>query len=296
MKKLIILLLATIGTFQFTYSQITFTGNITVKTQAEVDALAENYTHITGRLDILGDGGDISDLSKFSDLQDIGRRLLIQDCPLITDLTDFSSLKAVGSLDANEELVIRRMNGLTTLNGLQALTSVGRRVGIRQNAVLTTLEGLNNLVSIGENKINIGDAACGGDAAMSNPLLTDFCALQSLVSGVGVATLEAGGSCIDNATAFNPSFTDISNGNCAATLSVNEFAEGSYKIYPNPVSDILNIESKEKFGIIKVINVLGREVLSSKENNINVSNLPSGLYFVEISVGNKSAIKKIIKY
>ena len=271
-----------------------FTGDITVATQAEVDAIPIQYTHITGRLNILA--GDISDLSKFSNLRDIGRRLLIQDSPNITDMTGFSSLEAIGSLDANEELVVRRMDGLTTLNGLQALTSVGRRVGIRQNTALTTLEGLNNLQTIGENKINIGDAACGGDTAMSNTMLTDFCALQGLVSAVGVAALEAGGSCIDNSTAFNPSFTDISNGTCSAPLSVDEFAKGSYKIYPNPVSDILNIESKEALDFIRVINVLGKEVLSSKENSIDVSKLPSGLYFVEISAGNKSATKKIIKY
>ena len=61
MKKLYILLL--LFAFQLSYSQdITFTGDITVTTQAEIDALAEQYTHITGRLDILGGGGDISDL------------------------------------------------------------------------------------------------------------------------------------------------------------------------------------------------------------------------------------------
>lgn len=271
-----------------------FTGDITVATQAEVDALQDGITHITGRLNILA--GDISDLSKFSNLKNIGRRLLIQDCPEITDLTGFSSLEAVGSLDSNEELVVRRMNGLTTLNGLQALTSVGRRVGIRQNPVLTTLEGLNNLVSLGENKITIGDDTCSGNASLGNPNLTDFCALQGLVATVGVDDLEAGGSCIDNSTAFNPSFTDISNGTCSSPLSLDTFQEGSFKIYPNPISDILNIESKESIDVIKVINVLGKDVLSSKENSMDVSHLPSGLYFVKISAGNKSATIKIIKH
>jgi hypothetical protein len=151
-------------------------------------------------------------------------------------------------------------------------------------------------VTIGENKINIGDAACGGDAAMSNPLLTDFCALQGLVGAVGVATLEAGGSCIDNATEFNPSFTDISNGTCAAPLSVEKFAVGSYRIYPNPVSNVLRITSKERLDYIKILNALGREVLSSYENEIHVSNLSSGLYFVKIVSGQKEAIEKIVKY
>lgn len=220
MKRITFLLLML--TIQVMNSQdITFTGNLTVTTQAEIDALPENYTHITGRLDILGNDGDISDLSKFSDLIDVGRRLLIQDCPLLTDLTGLSSLEAVGSLDANEELVIRRMEGLTTLNGLQSLTSVGRRVGIRQNPALTTLEGLNNLVSIGENKITIGDDDCddtdGED--LGNDGLTDYCALESLINNIGISALEAGGSCITNNEAFNPSLQDIADGNCTSVYS-----------------------------------------------------------------------------
>lgn len=218
MKKITFLLFMI--TIQVIYSQdITYTGDLTVTTQAEIDALPEKYTHITGRLDIYG--ADINDLSKFSDLRDIGRRLLIQDCPLITDLTGLSSLEAIGSLDANEELVIRRMEGLTTLNGLQSLTSVGRRVGIRQNPALTTLEGLNNLVSIGENKITIGDDDCddtdGED--LGNDALTDYCALGSLLSNIGVSALEAGGSCIVNNATFNPTLQDIADGNCTSVYS-----------------------------------------------------------------------------
>jgi hypothetical protein len=270
-----------------------FTGSLTVTTQAEVDALPIQYTHITGRLDILGGGGDISDLSKFSDLKDLGRRLLIQDCPSVTDMTGFSSLEAIGSLDANEELVIRRMDGLTTLNGLQTLTSVGRRVGIRQNPVLTTLEGLNNLQTIGENKINIGDAGCGGDTSLGNATLVDYCALQTLISTIGVSTLEAGGSCISGNAAYNPTFTNISGGTC--TLSVNTFAEESFSIYPNPVSTILTIKSFETLDSIKIINALGMEVLKTTNTELNISHLPTGLYFVKISAGNKSAIQKILK-
>lgn len=272
-----------------------FTGDLTIATQTEVDALPIKYTHITGRLNILA--GDINDLSKFSNLKDIGRRLLMQDCPLITDLTGFSSLESIGSLDANEELVIRRMEGLTTLNGLQSLTSVGRRVGIRQNTALTTLEGLNNLISIGENKITIGDDDCddtdGED--LGNDALTDYCALASLVNAIGVTNLEEGGSCISNNASFNPTLTDISSGSCSIALSSSTFTEDSFSLYPNPVMDVLNIYSFEKIDLIKIINAQGMELLKTTNTELNISHLPTGLYFVQISAGNKSAIKKMIK-
>lgn len=273
-----------------------FTGDITVATQAEVDALPIQYTQITGRLNILA--GDISDLSKFSQLREIGRRLLIQDCPLITDLTGFTSLEAIGSLDPNEEFVVRRMDGLTTLNGLQSLISVGRRVGIRQNPVLTTLEGLNNLQIIGENKITIGDDDCdetdGED--LGNDMLTDYCALQGLVNTIGVSTLEAGGSCIVNNATFNPTFQNIADGICSASLSISNINGASYSLYPNPVLNSLNIKSDIRLDAITIINALGMEVLKTQETKIDVSGLKSGLYFVKIDSGNKSSIEKFIKY
>lgn len=182
-------------------------------TQAEVDALPEGITHFPGELVIGLDASinDITDLSKFSKLRRVEGRVIIQRSPLLTDLTGFIALEFIGSTDS-DELVVRQMDGLLTLDGLQALTHVGRRIGIRENPVLTTLDGLNNIRFIGENKITIG--ACG-NSAQGNPLLTDYCALQEVVERFGVEQLEMSGSCIDSYSSFNPSFQDILDGNCA---------------------------------------------------------------------------------
>tara|TARA_B100000809_G_scaffold213624_1_gene218084 strand:+ start:50136 stop:52052 length:1917 start_codon:yes stop_codon:yes gene_type:complete len=273
-------------------ADVTFTGDLTVETQADVDALpAIKYTHITGRLNILS--GDISDLSKFSELREIGRRLLIQDSPSITDLTGLSALENIGNLDTSSEVLIRRMDGLTTLNGLQSLTSVVRRFAVRENDALTTLEGLNNLVTItGTKTLTIGGTGDG------NASLTNFCALSGVISSIGAAVLEAdANSFITNETLFNPTFAEIVAGTCeAAPLSISEFSKGSYNMYPNPVSDVLTIETNEKLDFVKVITTLGAEVLSSKENQIDLSNLSSGLYYIKIISGNKEAVEKIIKH
>lgn len=182
-------------------------------TQAEVDALPEGVTHFPGELVIGLDAStnDITDLSKFSKLRRVEGRVIIQRSPLLTDLTGFIALEFIGSTDS-DELVVRQMDGLLTLDGLQALTHVGRRIGIRENPVLTTLDGLNNIRFIGENKITIG--ACG-NSAQGNPLLTDYCALQEVVERFGVEQLEMSGSCIDSYSSFNPNFQDILDGNCA---------------------------------------------------------------------------------
>ena len=78
----------------------------------------------------------------------------------------------------------------------------------------------------------------------------------------------------------------------------NNILTDNISIYPNPVNDILNIKSKDNQKIsFVIIDINGREIISktSNDNNINVSNLKKGIYFVKITNDNSSITKKIIK-
>ncbi len=67
-------------------------------------------------------------------------------------------------------------------------------------------------------------------------------------------------------------------------------------LYPNPVNDLLNIDTKEEILSIEVYSLQGQKVLSSKQNRINVAELPAGIYLVRIEDINKNiATKKILK-
>lgn len=86
-----------------------------------------------------------------------------------------------------------------------------------------------------------------------------------------------------------------------AQLAVNEALKknSSLKIYPNPVSDILNINSDSKIKSVKIYDLSGKNVLTeivdTNKSAINVSSLTSGTYVVtaESETGLQSA--KIIK-
>ena len=69
-------------------------------------------------------------------------------------------------------------------------------------------------------------------------------------------------------------------------------------IYPNPANAFLHIESKEKINTIIITNLLGQKVLetSGKNTSIDVSQLPSNNYIIEILGDNRNFIKKIIIY
>ncbi len=77
------------------------------------------------------------------------------------------------------------------------------------------------------------------------------------------------------------------------TLENSEILRG-IKIYPNPVSDVLNIENAEGKDI-EIVNALGQVVLSIKANNqstININQLKNGVYFVKMGDEMVRFVKK----
>ncbi|MBL8003828.1 MAG: T9SS type A sorting domain-containing protein [Candidatus Kapabacteria bacterium] len=80
----------------------------------------------------------------------------------------------------------------------------------------------------------------------------------------------------NNGTAF---WTQI------AKVSVAETNQNDVEVYPNPVEKVLhlNITSNENF-TVSILSHLGTEMLSTaNQTSINVSSLPSGTYYVQIS-------------
>ncbi len=71
--------------------------------------------------------------------------------------------------------------------------------------------------------------------------------------------------------------------------------EAHFSVYPNPADDILMIQA-ENFETYRVFNNLGQNLLSgSYTNQINISDLNPGQYFVEIISGTSKKTKVFIK-
>jgi hypothetical protein len=69
------------------------------------------------------------------------------------------------------------------------------------------------------------------------------------------------------------------------------------KVYPNPVSETLYIESEEKVASVNVYNLSGQKVLSfeNPDKSISLSSLDGGIYFIEISGINNSTTVRVVK-
>ncbi|WP_339839226.1 GEVED domain-containing protein [uncultured Flavobacterium sp.] len=84
-----------------------------------------------------------------------------------------------------------------------------------------------------------------------------------------------------------------------ASLSASSFDNASFVAYPNPVKDVLNLSYSSEISSVKVINLLGQEVISRKVNNttsqIDMTSLTAGAYIVNVTVGDVVKTIKVIK-
>ncbi len=82
-------------------------------------------------------------------------------------------------------------------------------------------------------------------------------------------------------------------------LGLNQISKNSLQIYPNPVRDILNIQSDENLKQIEIYDLTGKLIqtykISEKSIQLNVEQLNKGVYVVKIITESSSVSKKIIK-
>ena len=84
-----------------------------------------------------------------------------------------------------------------------------------------------------------------------------------------------------------------------AIMSLNDLDQLTFKTYPNPANDILNISASSKLTQIEIYSILGRKVLTkdinTTEDQINISNLTKGVYIIKTYIDNAVGSFKFIK-
>ena len=82
--------------------------------------------------------------------------------------------------------------------------------------------------------------------------------------------------------------------------AINSFQETLVKLYPNPFTDILKIETDNEINFIRIIALDGRVLIEKEINNLNAelntSGLISSVYILEITLADGSVTyKQIVK-
>ena len=97
---------------------------------------------------------------------------------------------------------------------------------------------------------------------------------------------------------INPEFDSISKDNVVVLGIDKNILDDAVVLYPNPVSTMLNIKKPETIIVdhIRIYNVLGQPVyISGWTHTIDLSALPSGLFFVELQTIMGNINKSLLK-
>ena len=174
------------------------------------------------------------------------------------------------------------MNALSALEVINCTHNQIEQLNFSNNSNLTSVTCNNNSKLVGIDLSNGNNAAITFFNALNCPNL--YCVK------------------VDNAAYSSANWTNIDSGatfseNCSTLDIVDLTLDKKINIYPNPVKSNLMFKVHESITIssISIYDALGKEVLSSRNfSEVNVENLKSGLYFVNIKVDNNSVVKKLI--
>ncbi|MBM3418397.1 MAG: T9SS type A sorting domain-containing protein [Bacteroidetes bacterium] len=174
---------------------------------------------------------------------------------------------------------------------LKSLNTTDFNIGIMTPEVGQTIEIITNT-----------NAPAGAFSYTLTPISEQYYDLQVSFNATGVlpGIYHASITAIDNGTpigiATKNFIFEVIYENAAST---NELVRPSYKVYPNPTNDLINIiiSDSDKNFQIELIDLSGQLILSeSNKNELNLNHISNGVYILKISLGDQViANERIIK-
>jgi len=92
---------------------------------------------------------------------------------------------------------------------------------------------------------------------------------------------------------------DISITTTGAVLGIANNLIDGFNMYPNPVTNTLNLKAQDSIDAVSIYNMLGQEVLkstpSSTQAQMDMTMLPTGAYIVKVQVGDQIGSYNLLK-
>ena len=221
---------------------------------------------------------------------------------LVTDVIDTSTfeINTLQVVDASHEIETRIVKGnqveFIFENILLPFDDLNN-----DGFVLFKIKTVSNLV-IGDSLNN--QAAIYFD--FNPPIITN-----QVLTTIGYPDFDQDGfnsimDCDDNNPNINPDQVEILNNeiddNCNGEIdeiisSLNKFQDKDFKIFPNPVKDIIHIQTKYDIDSIEVFDFYGRliPIFNLKNNMLHTEHLPAGTYIIKIQYSEKVFFTKFFK-
>ncbi|MCX6310179.1 MAG: glycine-rich protein [Bacteroidetes bacterium] len=182
----------------------------------------------------------------------------------------------------------------TDVNGCMGTATT--TVTVNSNPVVTT-SASTFTPCLNDGVVSLTATPAGGVWTGTAVTLTTF---NPTSAGVGPHILTY--NYTDSITGCSASSLLTINVNACTGIIENTFANG-IEIFPNPNNGIFTVSVNENVGdlLIEVMDLEGRVVFTSKENNVNagfakqiiLENVSSGMYLMKLSSGNDQKLEKI---
>ncbi|ENA1805537.1 leucine-rich repeat domain-containing protein [Flavobacterium psychrophilum] len=207
-------------------------------------------------------------------------------CSGLTSVTIPNSVTTIGDES------FARCSGLTSVTIPNSVTTIGDEA-FADCSGLTSVTIPNSVTAIGEDAFYNCSRLTTVNCYITRPLVIHADVFGNITQSNCALNVPTGTQVAYQAAALWRNFSPISG----SLLSNHSFAiESALKIYPNPVSEILNIALQEGLQLEKVnfYNTLGQLIKTTNHSEINVSSFAKGNYFVEVMTNQGKATKTII--
>lgn len=217
-------------------------------------------------------------------------------------------LKNAGKIQANGNNATLNITNAFVINGTQIQVGDATKdrvfnmnINANQNLRTFTMAGTSTV------NINLGDNVSRLLFYTNNVAVWGSSTLNFTNFREGVVQFGSDNTALNNGLKLSQITHDGSGGALAldangylvyaSTLSVKDHTAFDFSIYPNPVKEVLNINTKEALEKIEVADLLGRIVLKQENvsKSVDLSSLNKGVYILKLTSEKGISTKKIIK-
>jgi acyl-[acyl carrier protein]--UDP-N-acetylglucosamine O-acyltransferase len=239
----------------------------------------DNVTSIGGNLELRYLA--LTSMTGLDNVTSVGGHLSIYHNFALTSLTGLESLTSIGG-----DLLIEGNGALTILTGLESLTSIGESIKIEGNGALTNLTGLDNIDAGSFYFLYI----------FNNPLLS-YCEVQSICDFLSSPFAIC--QFYNNAIGCNSTTEVVAACEAMSVEGLNQ--SGRFSMYPNPSSDYITIETSAipTKSQLSIMNLNGQHLITLQitepKTQLDISTLPNGVYFVQLTGERTVEVRKFVK-
>lgn len=210
-----------------------------------------------------------------------------------------------GAVDAN--LIVQIAGNYTaTYTSPEGCTSTSESIIIEVNELPAipnfTVEN-NTLMLLDTNTLSTSASLqwyLNGNA-ITDATQTTFCIAETGVYGLEITNEAACTAYAEMEISYDENFP-----NCVSNVAEIEDLTTNFKLYPNPVADILNVEFFVSQNVdieLLILNSIGQvmyqtnkeSILNAYQNTLSIAHLSAGIYYLKIKIGAEESSVKFVK-